>query len=56
MWARMGTNHSGFADLACPAFFGSIIPATTGNNVGGGVLVRGVYGTIYLPSYNNGEA
>jgi hypothetical protein len=55
MLPRMGTNQSGFAYLACPTFFGSLSPATIGNNFEGSVLGGGVYGTIYLPSHNNGK-
>ena len=48
LWTQIGSTASDFTALTWLAFFGSLIPVTLGNIVGGGALVGGVYWFIYL--------
>jgi formate transporter len=48
LWTQMGSTAADFAALTWPAFFGSLIPVTLGNIVGGSVLVGGTYWFVYL--------
>ena len=55
LWTQIGSTASDFTALTWLAFFGSLIPVTLGNVVGGGALVGGVYWFIYLRPRAGGD-
>jgi len=48
LWSTLSTGPDAFAALTVPGFIANLIPVTTGNIFGGGVLVGGVYWFVYL--------